>query len=241
MSVKVMGSNRLIPPEEAAEVLGVSVHQVMQLARQGMLRPHYPTGQRLNAPRMYWSEEVSALAEARRRGVTLPEVSVTAAQAFATARALERRVDILEQMCGAGVPPLQLDEDSVVSMWLKVHEYKDRRITDADEILNWAKVFMAIGEEYFALIEKVLGKDEPWEPFLELANKLTVNCPIELLDAEPMTRIAYGWLDAGRRSLRHAAYFYIRTKHGLPEATKRFPETGCDIHDRILSHIDFDD
>jgi hypothetical protein len=140
-----------------------------------MVQPVYSKDRRLSE-RGYRREEIAALAEARERGLNLPRVASMAARSYAAARALEHRVDRLEQVLGIGANPLPLDEESVLALYAEASD-RLRPPRKLDEITRWTRIFLAMGEEFFELLEAYTGDEDGWAVFMDYARAA--------LEAEP--------------------------------------------------------
>lgn len=221
-----MGSNQLISAKEAAAILGLSVASINHLVRQGMVQPVYSKDRRLSE-RGYRREEIAALAEARERGLNLPRVASMAARSYATARALEHRVDRLEQVLGIGANPLPLDEESVLALYAEASD-RLRPPRKLDEITRWTRTFLAMGEEFFELLEAYTGDEDGWAVFMDYARAAL---EAEPEDAHIEMKQAYELLFAARNHLRNVSFVYTRNKYGARKANSIFHG---DEHEHIL-------
>lgn len=225
-----MGSNQLISAKETAAILGLSVASINHLVRQGMLQPVYSKDRRLN-DRRYRKDEVAALAEARERGLNLPRVASMAARSYATARALEHRVDRLEQVLGIGMSPLPLDEESVLALYAEASD-RLRPPKKLEDLSRWTRIYLSMGEEFFELLEAYTGDEEGWVVFMDFARATMEAQPEE---ADPEVKQAYEMLLAARNHLRNVCFIYARCKYGVRKANRVFHG---DEHDEILKIVD---
>lgn len=230
-----MGSEDLLTAQQVAGMLGVTTDMVQKLVRQGLLKPQYQ-GTSLVAPRLYRETDVAALVEAREAKLDLPTVAAIARQAYTASRSLERVVKQLLELLGADVPLLKLGKDDVLSLCAKVDDALEQEFPpEAREVLDWAKIFYAIGEEYFELVASQLGDEEPWKRFLDLGQKLSREAPRKSFMIDKELEAAYGYLEVARRNLRNSSFFYIRNRHGRKTASDLFPEVKGDKHEDIIT------
>jgi len=229
-----MGSEDLLTVQQVARMLGVTTDMVQKLVRQGLLKPQYQGS--ITAPRLYREADVAALVEAREAKLDLTTVAAMARQAHTASRSLERVVKQLLELLGADVPLLSLEKEDVLSLCAKVDDaLEEEFLPEAREVLSWAKVFYAIGEEYFGLVESHLGEKEPWKRFLDLGQKLVREAPRKSFVIDKELEATYGYLEVARRNLRNAAFFYVANKHGQRLASGLFPEVKRDRHEDIIT------
>jgi hypothetical protein len=223
-----------ITAKEAARMLGVTTRMVRYWTRKGIIRPFKPGGS-VSAVPMYLRTEIDALLEARSKKVDLQTVATMARQAHVSSRQLERTVSRLLEIIGANIPMLSLKEENVHALYLQVEDALEQDYQPpADEVLEWARIFYAVGEEYLGLIEEVVEDEEPWAKLLELSNSLSVRAPRDLFSGDKELEAAYGYLEMARRNMRNVAYFYIRNRHGSRAASGAFPGTG-DITEEVIA------
>lgn len=226
--------DELITAKEAAGILDCTTNQLRRIARQGSLQVRFDNGQvRGNA--RYKRSEVNALAEIREKKLSLPQVAAMAQRAYVSSRALETRVERLLEVMNIDIPRLPLDKQSVQSMYVHIEDTlaMDPLILSPEDVYEWAKRLYGMGEEYFGLIEKYCGDNEPWQKPLKLARKISLDAPNAHIDRQ--SDEAYSRFEFARKSLRHAAYFYVREGHGKPIASRLFPETIGDVNQKIMA------
>ena len=222
----------LVDATRAAEILGVTKRQIHNLARQGVIRAHYPKGRKLSAPQMFKAEEVAAYAELREKKLGLVEVASIAQQALITCRMLERTVDRMRGLIGM-CPLPDFSKDAILEKYNQAQDALQSELPfDVDEVVEWSHFFQNVGEEYFELVEKHTGDGSPWNYFLKLASKMRKEAP-EYTDRE--TQVAYDCLAVASTFMRQSAYFYIRNKYGKRTAAKICPETADDIASPVLA------
>lgn len=216
----------LLPLSDAAKLLGIKPHTLRDLARRGHIRA-YPGATRTE--QLFSPDQIEAYDEVRKKYLDLAEIAAIARQAFVTTRALEREVERLRSFIGVRRAMPRLDPESVVAKHTEVEEALNlERFFQADEIWNWACFFYGIGEEYFeAVAEHTSEKTEPWQPYLNLSERIIQVMPPSIIDAQ--LQEAYGYFAVARQALKTSAYFYIRNKYGQRMAGKLFPEAGDEL------------
>jgi MerR-like DNA binding protein len=233
MAAALMGNNGFVTAEEAGNILGVKTGEVHYLVRRGLLRPRYLRPRGKGA--VFSPEEVSALAEVRERGrLDLRGVQNTAAQAFALARQLSRRVEFLESMLGYQSHPMPTDEEQVIALYARAQDEQQDPPETVAGILEWARLFVAMGEEFLDLVEAYTNDEAAWKVFMDLSEILLINAPIERFNFDKELEAAYGYLDVGRRNLRNVSFFYVRNRFGTRRANEMF-DKASDCHANILA------
>ena len=217
-------------------MLEVSVRQLNNMVRAGTLHPEYPEGKGFRSPRFFREDEVVVAIELKDMKMDLPQLAVLARQAYVSSRQTERLLRQVMHFTGADVPMLSHKRRDVFALYLKVEDELDaHRDFKPENILEWARTFYAVGEEYLWLIEQVVEDPEPWKKMLDLASKICKEAPRGEFPANRALATAYGFLEAGRRNLRNVAYFYIRSHHGERLARKAFSTSLGDITDRHIN------
>ncbi len=222
MQAESMGSIELINTQAASVLLGVSTDMVYRLARRGDLTPRYPQGRGLNVPKHFHPEEVSALvAERERDDFDVKKLSSRVAQAHALARSLERRIELLESMLGRRAWPLPTDEEEVIALYARAQDEQQKPATSVSAIMEWARILVAMGNEFLDLTEAYTGDPDCWRAYTYMVDIMLIEAPVERLNFDRELEAAYGYLDVGRRNLRAAAYFFIRSRHGSHVANQQ--------------------
>ena len=230
-----MGSGTRIDLNEASSILSVTKGQVSRYIRQGMLRPYYPKGRRLNAPVLLDKEEVSALAEVREKhGFDVRSVALQATQALAASRQMERRVERLERALGGKFKSLPLDEEGAISVYSRALEEQQFPRSDIDGVMYWAEIFIAMGEEFLDVLEAYTEDEACWKVFTDLGQSMALSAPHEQLVYDVELKAAYGYLDVGRRNLRNVAFLYTRSRFGSRVANEKFNSIE-ECHEQILA------
>lgn len=224
-----MGSNQLISAREAAAILGLSVPSLNRLVLQGLLQPVYSRDKPLSE-RRYRMDEVDSVAEAREKGKSLPKVASLAIRGYAASRALEHRVEQIEQVLGIDMDPLPLDEDAVLALYAEASDVLHPP-KKPEELTRWARVFLSMGEEFLELLEAYTGDEEAWLVFTTFARAILDAAPAE---PAPAVKKLYGMMRAARNHLRNVAFLHARNKYGARQANQVFHG---DEHDQILKII----
>lgn len=224
---------QLITSEEAAQILGVNKYSVTRMTREGLLRARLAG----NA-NMYDPNEVHQLKELRESNITFTEVAARAARAEMAANRLERQVTQLLSVIGADIPTLDTAPEAVVALHLKVQDaVTEATIPSVEEVMSWAQTFQALSEEYFHVVAKQFQTDDPWQPYLELSNRLIRSIPHPTLRNDLELSIAYNYLEMARRTMRQTMFFYVCTTSNKRIAHRRFPESLADVHEDVLAMV----
>jgi hypothetical protein len=219
---------------EAADLLSTTQLSVRQLIRRGFLRAVYLGGVSMREPPRLHHAEVAAYAELRFKNIGLPEVAAMAKIANVHTAGLERQLERLMEFLGVDIPTIDLRDDAVLRLYAEVEhllDFSELPVTP-QFIMLWARRFYVTGEEVFEQVERVTGDAEPWQKFLDLSTRMFRDRP-ETKDME--LESAYRFLLVGRRFMRQAAYFYVRSKHGTRLAHHLFKEVEGDINHKILT------
>lgn len=226
----------LLSLEETAEYLGVPVRTLRAFVANGLLKALYPLGNQLREDPRFRADEVATFAEARKRTPGFGEVAAMAKMADFRIEALQRQVERLLEVIGADIPTLDCTEAAVLMLSSEIYELDQNQhlSIDSNFVFHWARIFYAMGEEYFAALSYYTAEPEPWVRPLRFATKIFEQKP-QLHDPELDT--AYRYLLLGRRFMRQAAYFYVREQHGTRRAHQLFREVTGDINTKILSVV----
>ena len=220
---------------ETAKELKVSMNAVSRLSRLGVLTPKNSTAGRRSL--LFKLEDVENVKGLHGKSIELAEVAMLAKQASLSSKATERAVQRLMSVLGIDIPILFLDEASARDLLRRAqNEMSFPGTQDVKNIMDWARTFYAMGEEHFQQLEMFTDDPEPWKLFTELAKKMCTSIStLALVDKE--MEMAYGYLNMARRSMRDAAYFYIRSKYGKARSDKTFPDAKGDPHEEVLALI----
>lgn len=225
-----------LTPAEAAKILNVTVRAFNQMVRKGFVTPTFPEGKKWNGKRLYKEEDIADLLEVHAQKWDLPTTAALARQALVKTKQLDRCVKSLLSVIGANMKPLSLKARDVTQLYLQIEEEIHRLDPyNPEEILRWAHVFYAMGEEYLWYIEQEVEDREPWRKPLLLAEKLMEELPRGRCRIDKELDSAYQILDMARRNMRNVSYFYIRHRKSQRAAHKEFPALEGDIHEEILS------
>jgi len=230
-----MGRNSAdLTAKEAGEILGIGCGQVRGLIRQGILQAKTGVfGQ--NA--MVSAEEVHALAEIRKEGITrtVPQLYRQMLIERVRLRGVERRLACVEGRLGLNARTLSYDKEDVLQLVENARLALNPLPTEALEVMDWANTFFGVQEELFELIERYTRSPEPWAPFLTLAEAIYTNRRLVL--NEPDLEDAYAVLCGARQALRHTTYIYIMRKQGMKAATAVIHEADGNLLRRLNHHV----
>jgi hypothetical protein len=218
----------MLTSDEAAAMLEVSTQTLFGMVKSGILRAEYPDGKCLNSQVLFHPDEVEAVMEIRGKRLDLAQVATMARQAYVASRQTERVVKRFMDLAGMNAPMLSYKDADVYALHVRVEDalLADVSEMSAYEIMEWAKIFYAVGEEYLMLIRVVAEDEEPWRKLLELSTKLCAEAPIGRIGVEADLKSAFAHLSLARRNMRNVAYFYVRSQHGKQIAGRAFPDAG---------------
>lgn len=227
------GSDGLITQTEAAEILGVTRRHLYNIVRQGRLFP-VDTGSR-TSEMLFRVEEVYAMLELKTRRLDLADTTNLAVQAHALSRSTKRQLEKLCQLMGLETHKLDHHEDAMYSLYSRAVHAAAEPLENASgaTISEWAASLNAIDESYLRLLEAYTLDQNPWAPFLALANSLMLLMP-ESVAGDLDLKFAYTCLDYARKHLRHVAYFYVHTKLGESVAKDTF---GINVDDEVIAQM----
>lgn len=213
--------DEFITDDEAAEILGMQPRGLRKLVSKGQIRRYRYDANTSHA--RYKLEDVLVLKASRERPINMPAVAATAAQASFNARKLERVVKKILVATGLDIPLIDLGEDSIISLYIRLREAMETKAT-VDEVYEWSRLFNALGEEVLEAIELYTGEKEPWNLFLRLGKKMMQEMPKGISSEPVTTRDAYCLLRHSMRHARHVAICYVQMKYGRSTAWQLFPE-----------------
>lgn len=222
----------LLDHNAAAKTLGVSPRWLTGLVRQGAILPAKKGGQVKD--NLYRTIEVNALLQLRSQALDLPSIANMAVNAQALGRSSAAKLDMLCQYLGIENNRLSHDDEDMYQLHLRVHAAlaDDFSTLRTGAILGWASIFSALDEAYLGLLEQRTEYKSPWDIYLRLANELTSKRSQE---ADSNLSFAYACLESARRNLRHAAYFYVLSRHGQKTADKLF--TRDSITEEVIAQL----
>ena len=183
---------------------------------------------------MFLREEVAALAAAREKKLDFQKVGLVAAQAHASSRALERRVEFLEQLLGRSWATLSLAEDDVVSLYNEARDGIEVPPIKTEEVMRWAGVFLSMGEEFLDVLVAITGDVDAWRVFLDLAAAMLRDAPLDTLTYDKELEAAYGYFRYARENLRRVLYFHVRNHHGPQIAGRMVGTPDENVHEGVL-------
>lgn len=223
----------LISTQEAADMLGLQPRAVRDLVKNGYLHPARDMTPPISHYRFH-REDVALLAEVRAQPVDLAGVINMARHAALTARKLEVLVTRLLGVVGADIPVADLSREAVVSMHLQMQAAIECLQYDTEAVFSWARIFYSMGEEYFDALETYTDDKEPWLLATDLSRHILLRGMKDGRLAEDVETVAaYQYLTLASRTLRQAAFFYVRRRHSRDDATSLFPEATKDVHETL--------
>lgn len=227
MGFRNMGSTPedCVTVEEAAKLLSVNLRTLRKMISDGTLLPVFQ-GRKIRGGTYLRRIEVVALVDLRSQNVDLASVASMAMRALAVSKSNERRLNHLDDLLMLRTKTLETTESEVISRYIEAQDLVDQELSQlpADEVRRWANFFYAMDESYLRMIAHYTTTEEPWEPYMSLAQKFSERAPRSLFGMNKDLETAYGYLEAGRRHLRTIAYFYFRAKNGGATANAVFAE-----------------
>jgi hypothetical protein len=221
----------LVPKDEAARILKVSVRTIERMAKQGVLE--------VVGDGLFRLSDLSAVSEVLidEGRFNIANLTHAVMKANVVARRAERGLEHINTLLGIDLPSLPMEQNDVIDLYLKADRMALVKLEElsAAEVLGWARTFLAITEEFLDLVSVYTSSQEPWRVFMELAKKLSMAAPKARFVAERDLAAAYGYLDLARRNLRQVAYFHVRTKKGKRFADRLLPDAELDPHERVLN------
>jgi hypothetical protein len=222
----------LLTAKEAGRMLGVGVSMVRGYTRSGIL-PFVRPGRSSRSPRLYKIDDVAALVEAKSKDTSLAAVATMAKQAYVSSQNTEKLLSKLLTVLGVDTKPLVLTELAILQLYAEAEELIESELPlSSSKILEWARVFYVVTEEYLGLVEQYTESTEPWKVFLDLGNKIN-HQTIQLHDTEMFVVNSYFMM--AHRNVRNVAYFYVRHSKGQKLAESLFPASKGDVHEDIIA------
>lgn len=153
--------------------------------------------------------------------------------------ALMERVGSLERLLGLDVPALKATPEEVLALVREAQsllEKEEKTVFQEEVVFTWARRFLAMTEAYLTQVAVITGDTTSWAVFTRLGHRLSLH----LTETAPnrYTRdLLQGYLEAGRRNLRQAAYYNARDEYGADVATKLFPEGRKNLDEAVIGFL----
>lgn len=192
---------------------------ISRLIRTGVLEPVTLRPQRFHI------QDVNEVRKMVQDKVHISKIWNHAFLAHQGVRHLEKKLNTLLEMLQVTSSILPTGEIEVRALFKKIYKTsRSRPILTAEEVMDWAKIFLAIDENYLVLAAGHLKTSEPWQQVLWFSQHLLETAPTELFPADKGLEAAYHYLSYAHRHLRQVSYFYCRVLHGAKEAGRCIPE-----------------
>jgi hypothetical protein len=218
---------------EAAKLIDISKRQFHRDVRHGLVRKYFQNGSKRA---VYDMEEVEALKEIKRNGLSYRKVAMMAVRAQLSSERSNRAVQQVMDLMGLNLPLLDLSEEAVVTLHIKAKEdYSNPRVLKPQEVKQWTRLFYTMGPEYFDAVELYTREEHPYMIYIQLGMKLTKDVPTRAARRNSELLAIYGSLQSARRVLEHSAFFYSHRKDGHVLACTLFPDIDGDLHEQILA------
>lgn len=224
-------SEDLLTTQEAAKMLGVPIRALKTLIQKGVLEPEVGDTKK----RGFRLSDLSALAQALSKKMDLSSIGHMALKALAIATRADRKINQLYEAVGFRVLDLPLEEASAVALYQRTQEALFQMEFSPDEVTEWARVFLAMSEEYLKLLELYTESEEPWKVFMDLGAHLSEAAPVEKFTYRKDLEAAWGLLRVGRNHLRQVSYFYARQKLGARKAGQLLPDAQLSTTETVLN------
>ncbi len=216
----------VLTADEAARMLGVSRRQLARIVETGLL---------VCRDGGYDPNDVSALKEIRKQKLDLADVAAMAQRAHMEAFRARRELKVLKDIIGYNLPTISLDADAVYSLHTAAENASLQQTPFLpEEIVDWSRIFLALGEEYFEAVTLHLRIPEPWWVYLDLAGVLLRSVSLKERKLNIEVRTAYDYLASARPSLRHAAFSRAHQVYGKRNSLKMFPDMLGKGHQSVL-------
>ena len=151
-----------------------------------------------------------------------------AQEAFSTAKSLEGRLALVEDMTGLNGLVLDRSPAGLISLYdLTERELSREELDSHLHLQEWASILFAIDETYLHLAAAHLYLDEPWRPLFEHTQQILLahqNRPPGRV-AKPL-RAAVQHLHLSLEHLRRVAFLYCSLVHDGATAARIFLATG---------------
>jgi len=223
-----------ITAKEAARLLGITERHLHREVTKGVLRQHFPQGRKTP---YYDPDEVAVLSEMRARKLSLAEIAAIAQRTAIQQLRLEKLLQQVMKTVGADVPLLPVDRESIISLYLRAQDAQEQpHRHSVREVMEWAGIFSALGEEHLQAIETYFGVEEPWRIFQLLAMRMYTEYPNNL-QGDPGAQTVYRLLNVARDKMRRTMWSYVAINHNRTLANKLFPKAQGDVHDDITALV----
>ena len=213
----------LLSKVQVARTLGLPPAAVSKMIVQGILVPVTGEGEK---PKFHVSDVAEILPLIEKK-VHLSKIWNRILATHARCVRNERRIDDILALLGAKEETLPLEEWAMDRLFNRISKYlkMDLRFLTAEEVLEWAKVFIGMDMSYLRVAALFFNTQEPWYMPMLLGQKMVDEAPREEFSDHKDLSAAYGYFTYAFRSFREQAYFFCRTVTGsAKEANRKFPE-----------------
>jgi len=224
--------------EEAAKLLGIAPRTLREYINRGFIQAKRDKGSGHIRVSLH---DAAAFAGNLLGGWDLVNVAKAAVRALVSAHNAERRLGRLEALLGVDSTVLDTSEEGVSTFYQGCSDLMADYTEDmsATDVLEWAYKLSNVTEEYLKLVTLYVADPEPWELFLNLAQKLYDSAPRSRFHSRKDLEAAYGYVASARRHLRQVAFFYIRNKYGAKKAAELLPEAAMGERDEKILKLIF--
>lgn len=224
-------SEETVTTEEAAKLLGVSERSIRNYVDQGILR-RLGEGNKIQVA----LQDILSASSLLGRCFDFAATARNALRALVSATRAEKRLTRIELLMGIDSTNLGTNEEEVLAFTAACTSALTDYTQDlsAERVLAWSYQLANVTEEYLDLVDLYTGNDEPWVPFMEVAQKLIESAPQKTFSSRKDLEIAYGYVAAARKHLRQVAYFYIRRKYGKSKAHTAMPDMTAGERDNTI-------
>lgn len=231
MALVTMGSNSLLTEGEASELLGLQKQSLRRLEKKGVLTPC------TSAPRRYYASDVSALKEVRGRRVTPEHARMMAAQAYATARSFDQRLQDLEYILGGRSRYLPMDQENVIRVYLRAVDALEDLPREEEEILEWANTFVGIHGGWLDMLEAYTDDTEAWSVLHKLCLRIAYGAPAHEFTHNKRLEAAYGFFRFAATSFKSVVHEHVSVRYGHMRAHELFIEKPESVDEQLVALI----
>lgn len=215
--------------DEAARMMGVSRRQFERYVYSGQI---------LRGADGFDPNEVSVLKELKKKKLDLAEVANIAHRAHMEAYRACRELQILKDVIGLNIPTVELDLETVTALHTRVENLTMvQHLYRAEELIDWARIFLSLGEEYFEAITYYTQIQEPWWVYLELAGIMLKATSVDRRKIDLELQMAFDYLSTARPKLRATVFSRASQVYGSRKALKMFPDMRGTGHQSVLQVI----
>lgn len=208
---------------QVARTLMLPVKAINQMISQGILQPVTPEGKKP----MFHASDIAAVLSVIEDKVHLSKIWNHTLVAYERSARNERKIEEIVSLLGASEKTLPLEQEAIEKLFDKISKLlgKDLHFLSAEEILEWARTFLAMDQHYLVTAAHFLQTKEPWHLPLLFGHRMLEHAPRDLYATRKDLEHVYSYFEWAFRSFKHEAYFYCRVLTGSAKsANLKFPD-----------------